>query len=112
MAKLIISEQKIEDAVVLNLDGDLVFGEEVRELRRKVRNLIHEGNKNLVLDMENVRYLDSSGIGEMISALTAISREDGHLKLRNPSERAHKLLAISSLLDIFEIQTGDQAAGV
>ena len=112
MANLLITEHIANGTAILDLEGDLIFGDETQALRQSIRNLIQNGKTRIHLNMERLEYLDSSGIGELISALTAVNREGGNLKLLNPSDRAHKLIAISSLLDIFDIESGDSAAGV
>lgn len=102
--ELNIVERKEGNELILDLDGDIVFGESNTKLRQCVRDSIESGHRNITLDMADVEYLDSSGIGELISSLTAVNRVDGKLLLVNPTDRAHKLLAISHLTDIFEIE--------
>ena len=82
MAQLIISERAADDAVILDLSGDLIFGEGTASLRSALRYLIRDGKTKIFLNLADVGYLDSSGIGELISALTAMNRiEDGQLKI-------------------------------
>lgn len=102
--ELNISERKEGNSLILDLDGDLILGESNKKLRSSVRDSIEAGYKEIVIEMSDVQHLDSSGIGELISSLTAVSRSDGTLVLLNPTDRAHKLLAISQLTDIFEIK--------
>jgi anti-sigma B factor antagonist len=105
MKELVISERRADDAIILDLSGDLIFGEANAALRSTMRRLLREGNTNITLNLEEVLYLDSSGIGELISALTAMNREEnGRLKLLNPTERIQTLLQISKLMDVFEIE--------
>ncbi len=81
----------------------MIFGEGIIELRKAVRRLLGEGKKKIHLNLRLVGYIDSIGIGELISSFTAINREGGELKLLNPSTRVKELLAISKLLTVFEI---------
>ena len=112
MSHLTISERPDGDAVVLDLSGDIIFGQSNTVLRREVRRLIAEGKTKINLNLTNVFYLDSSGCGELISALIALNRVGGHLKLVNPGERIQELLGISKLTMIFDIEYGEnQAAG-
>jgi anti-sigma B factor antagonist len=113
MKELKISERKTDDTVFMDLEGDLIYGESTLKLRREVRRLIGEGKKNISLNLEKLSYVDSSGIGEFISTLTAINREDGgHLKLLNPTDKTYHLLEISNLLTIFDIsREGHVATG-
>jgi anti-sigma B factor antagonist len=103
MFELTIIERKSGDCTILDLNGDLIFGEGIIELRKVVRGLLGEGKKKIHLNLRLVGYVDSIGIGELISSFTAINREGGELKLLNPSTRVKELLAISKLLTVFEI---------
>lgn len=104
MSYLEIEEREGTDGIVLDLRGDIIFGEANTTLRHGIRNRLKEGKTHITLNMEEVGYLDSSGIGELISALTAVSREGGTLVLLNPGERITRLLEISKLTEIFEIE--------
>ena len=108
MSKFEITERKEDGVVVLDLSGDLVFGDAPAKLRTRVRDCLRDGTTNITLDFANTGHLDSSGIGEMISALTAVNREGGRLQLMNLSERIHWLLKISKLTEIFEILSEDE----
>jgi anti-sigma B factor antagonist len=111
MKELIISERQVGDTFVLDLEGDLIYGESTLKLRREVRRLIGEDKKKISLDLEKLSYVDSSGVGEFISALTAVNREDGgELKILNPTEKTYRLLEISNLLSIFDISGDGQSA--
>jgi anti-sigma B factor antagonist len=100
MTKLTFFERIEENVTILDLNGDITFGEGSVELRKSIRRLLSEGKKNIHLNFQSVGYVDSSGIGELISTLTAINREGGELKLLNPSIRVKELLAICKLLSI------------
>lgn len=104
MSHLNIEEREGVDGIVLDLSGDIIFGESNTTLRHGIRNRLKEGKTNLTLDLKDVGYLDSSGIGELISALTAVSRVGGHMILLNPGDRIQKLLEISKLTEIFDVQ--------
>lgn len=108
MSKLTIAERESAGGVVLDLSGDLVFGDPVAAFRQRVRECLRNGATNIGLDFANAGHVDSSGIGEMISALTAIGREGGRLQLMNLSERIQWLLEISKLTEIFEIVPGER----
>lgn len=112
MSKLTIAEREYADGVVLDLSGDLVFGEPVAFFRKRIRECLRACATNIRLDFKNAGHVDSSGIGEMISALTAVGREGGHLQLINLSERIQWLLEISKLTEVFEIISSDEQAPV
>jgi anti-sigma B factor antagonist len=102
MAKLIIFERESGDVTILDLNGDITYGDGSVELRKTIRRLLSEGKKNIHLNFQSVGYVDSSGIGELISSFIAINREGGELKLLNPSLRVKELLAICKLLSILD----------
>ena len=104
MSKLEISERNSGEGTVLDLTGDIIFGEANTVLRDAIRSRLREGKSDIRLDLDNVGYLDSAGIGELISALTAVNREGGRLVLMNPGDRIMRLFEISKLTEIFEIE--------
>ncbi|CAN5813748.1 STAS domain-containing protein [soil metagenome] len=104
MAQLIINQRESNDTVILDLNGDIIFGEGNIILRNEIRRQISEGKKKIHLNLEKVFYIDSSGIGELISGLTAVSREDGgELKILNPTDRIQMLFEIAHLTKVFDI---------
>ncbi len=104
MAELIITEHETDNAVILDLQGDITFGDGNLTLRRAIRRRIGEGKNKIWLNLEKVFYIDSSGIGELISGLTSVRREDGgELKLIDPPERIQTLLEIAHLTKVFDI---------
>ncbi len=104
MAHLVINERKLGDSTVLDLTGDVIFGESNTTLRSCVRRLLSEGHSKISINLREVGYLDSSGIGELISALTAVNRfEEGQLRILNPTERIQQLFDISKLTSVFDI---------
>lgn len=108
MSALSISVRPESDAVVVDLNGDVIYGHANTLLRNAVRSLIAEGRTEVHLNLTDVCYVDSSGVGEFISALIALKRVGGHLKLINPGERVQQILSISRLTEIFGIEnTGD-----
>jgi anti-sigma B factor antagonist len=116
MARLEISERQLDDVTVLDLSGDITFGEGSVQLREALRRLLGEGKKKFFLNFANVGYLDSSGVGELVSGFTAVSRVDGKLKLLNLSPRIYQLLEITKLLPVFDVaehgaQTSDAFPG-
>ncbi len=104
MAELNIEIKNENDKTILSLNGDVVYGETNEKFRAAVRQVLAEGKSTLCVDLANVNYLDSSGVGELISALTAVSRKNGKLIVRNPSHKVLTLLEISQLTNIFDIE--------
>ncbi len=102
MIELNISERQASGMTILDLNGDVTFDQGNAVLRSAIRRLLSEGKRNILLNFSNVCFVDSSGLGELVSGLTAINREDGQLKLLNLTQRTKELLEITKLSTIFE----------
>lgn len=90
------------NAVVIELKGNVMGGDDTKEFNELIHNLIKEDKKNVVVDLSNVKFMNSSGLGMLISGLTTMKRENGHLKLANVGEKIESLLIITKLITIFE----------
>src|SRR5215216_3437826 len=101
MAELNIVERQAGDVTVLDLSGKITIGEGSVSLRSAIRRLIEEGKKKILLNLGHVGYVDSSGIGELVSSYTTIGREGGQLKIVNLTQKIQDLLAITKLLTVF-----------
>ena len=110
MAELNISERQVGDVTVLDMDGKITIGEGSVALRTAIRRLLEEGKKKILLNLAKVGYIDSSGIGELVSSFTAIGKEDGQLKLLNLTQKLQDLLTITKLLTVFDVYESDQDA--
>jgi anti-sigma B factor antagonist len=113
MAELNISERQAGDVTILDMDGKITIGEGSIALRNGIRKLLGEGKKKILLNLGNVNYVDSSGIGELVSSFTAVNKEGGQLKLLNLTQKIQDLLAITKLLTVFDTydNEGDALAG-
>ena len=103
MAKLNIFERQVGDSTIFDLSGDITFGEGNVALRNAIRRSLGEGKRKFLLNFGSVGYVDSSGIGELVSGFTAINREGGRLRLSNLPRRIEELLTICKLLTIFDV---------
>ncbi len=103
MARLSIFERRIDGITIFDLEGDLTFGDGNIALRQAVRGALSEGKTKIILNLKHVSYIDSSGIGELVSTLIALNRENGRLMLQNLSPRVRELLDICKLMIIFEV---------
>ena len=110
MAELNIRERQAGDVTVLDMDGKITIGEGSVALRSAVRRLIEEGKKKILLNLSNVGYVDSSGIGELVSSFTTVNREGGQLKLLNLTQKIRDLLAITKLLTVFDTYDDEASA--
>jgi len=102
MAELDVKERQAGDVTILDLSGEVRMGEGSISLRDSIRNLADQGKKKVLLNLRGVKYVDSSGIGELIANYTTISRQGGQLKLLNLTERIRNLLVITKLLTVFD----------
>lgn len=110
MAELSIKERQAGDVVVLDLDGKITIGEGSIALRSGVRRLLEENKKKILLNLAGVGYVDSSGIGELVSSFSSVSREGGQLKLLNLTQKIQDLLAITKLLTVFDVYEDESSA--
>jgi anti-sigma B factor antagonist len=92
------------------MSGRITLGEGSVVLRDTIRDLIGKGQKKILLNLGDVTYIDSSGIGELVSAFTAVRREGGELKLLNLTKKVHDLLQITKLYTVFDIKDDEAAA--
>jgi anti-sigma B factor antagonist len=104
-----ISERKTDGVLVLMCNGRVVFGEEATALRDKVKAVLPE-YKNIVLNLGGVSYIDSGGLGVLVSLYTSARAAGGNIKLANLTQRVGDLLQITKLLTIFETFEGEQKA--
>src|SRR6266480_6854553 len=110
MAELTIRERQAGDITVLDMDGRITIGEGSVALRAAIRRLLEEGKKKILLNLSGVGYIDSSGIGELVSSYTAIGKESGQLKLLNLTEKLRDLLTITKLLTVFDTYESEAEA--
>ena len=96
-----IEEKTVNDTATLKLHGKMKRGENDELLHEKVKNLVEAGTLDIVLDLEDVPYADSSGLGEVARCYVTVTRQGGKLKLVNLSRGVHELLRITHLLPYF-----------
>ena len=97
-----IDQRAVGDVVVLDLKGRITMGEGDELLKDKVNSLVNQGHKKIVLNLAEVPYTDSAGLGEIVRTYTTVSRQGGSLKLLNLTKRITDLLSITKLLTVFE----------
>jgi anti-sigma B factor antagonist len=98
-----ITNREVDGVAVLALEGRIVLGEETSALREKVKSLIGEGKKNILLNLSNVTLIDSSGLGTLVTAYSSAKSGGASLRLCNLGSRSNELLQITKLYTIFEI---------
>jgi len=102
--------RQVDSVTVVDVRGRITLGEDCKLLREVIREQLAKDHKNLLLNLADVTYIDSSGIGELVSAYTAISNQGGQLKLLSLTKRVHDLLQITKLYTVFDIHNDEAAA--
>ena len=102
--------RKVGDVTVIDAVGRITLGEGSSSFRDTIRDLVTEGNKKLLLNLAEVTYIDSSGIGELVSAFTTVTNQRGQLKLLNLTKRIEGLLQITKLYTVFDVSDNEAAA--
>src|SRR3981189_432651 len=105
-----LNSRQVDAITVIDVSGRITLGEGSSVLRDTIRDLIGKGNKKILLNLGDVTYIDSSGIGELVSAFTAVRRENGELKLLNLTKKVHDLLQITKLYTVFDIKDDEATA--
>lgn len=98
-----ITERKSGDVTILDVEGKILLGEGDVQLKRKIDELVERKETKLLLNLANVPYMDSGGLGEIVRSYTTVKRADGELKLLNATKRISDLLTITKLITVFEI---------
>jgi len=101
---------QVNSVTVVDLSGRITLGEGCSQLRDLIRDLIAKGHKKMLLNLAEVTYIDSSGIGELVSGFTAVSNSGGQLKLLNLTKKVHDLLQITKLLTVFDVHDDEAKA--
>ena len=105
-----IQERQSGNTTILDLEGDVIMGGGSAKLRQAVTELIKEDKTQVLLNFQNVRYIDSSGTGELISVSESVDNAGGSLKLTNLSPKVEQVLTLSSLLPILYIYDDEVSA--
>ena len=105
-----IVERSAGNVTILDLSGQITFTEGDQQFKDKVNSLVHQGRKNILVNLANVTHMDSAGLGELVGAYTTVSKAGGSMKLLNLTKRLHDLLAITKLLTIFDTFESEQDA--
>ena len=105
-----ISTREQEGVTIMSCNGRIVFGDESGALRDAIKGLIAEGKSNLVINLGGVSYIDSGGLGTLVSLYTSARNAGGDIKLANLTQRVGDLLQITKLLTVFEVHEGEANA--
>ena len=104
------SNRQVNGVTVVDMSGRITLGEGSVILRDTIKDLVGKGQKKILLNLGDVTYIDSSGIGELVSAFTSVRNQGGELKLLNLTKKVHDLLQITKLYTVFDIRDDETAA--
>ncbi len=105
-----LTTREVGGVTIVDLSGKITLGEGGMTLREEVRKLLAEGKKKIVLNLAEVNYIDSSGLGELVSAYTAVKNAGGELKLLNLTSKVRDLLVITKLVTVFDVKDDEASA--
>lgn len=98
----VIKSRQLDDVVILDISGRITLGEGTITLRDALQKLLNRGERKFVMNLEDVDYIDSAGLGELITGFTTVRAQGGQLKLLKLTHRIHDLLQITKLLTVFD----------
>ena len=107
---LTIASREVDGVTVLDLSGRITLGEGSVQLREAVRDLISKGSKTILLNMGDVNYIDSSGLGELVSAYTTAKNQGAQVKLLNLTKKVKDVLQLTKLYPVFDVYEDEASA--
>jgi anti-sigma B factor antagonist len=110
MAVLFATRREVGPITIIDLSGRIALGEGSALLRKTIRDLLEDGQTKILLNLGDVNYIDSSGIGELVSGFTAVRNRSGELKLLNLTKKVHDLLQITKLFTVFDVYSDESTA--
>ncbi len=97
-----LQERHVGDVVVLDISGQLTLGDDSVRLKDKINSALHQGSRDILLNLGGVSYIDSGGLGQLVSSFTTVKRENGSLKLFNLGKQSKDLLTMTKLVMVFD----------
>ena len=105
-----VATRQVDGVTILDLSGRITLGEGSVTLRDAVHDVLAKGSKKILLNLDDISYIDSSGIGELVSGFTSVRNAGGELKLLNLTKKVHDLLQITKLYTVFDIWDNEASA--
>ncbi|MDW7680953.1 MAG: STAS domain-containing protein [bacterium] len=97
-----VKEKIIDDIAVIEISGKLMAGDEIQNLHHKVKTIINKGIKKAVIDLSKVKWINSQGLGALISCLTSVQKAEGVLKIAGATEKVNSLFMMTKLITVFD----------
>ena len=104
------STRQQQDVTIVDLSGQIKLGEGSSVLRETVKDLLGKGRKKILLNLAEINYIDSSGVGELVSAFTSVRNQGGELKLLHLTRKVHDILQITKLYTVFDVRDDEAGA--
>ena len=105
-----ITTREVSHVTIVDIRGRIVLGDEIGTLRSAVRELVTQGKKKIILNLADVDYIDSSGVGELVGSFTTVRNAGGELKLLNLTKKVHDVLYVTKLYTVFDIKDDEFTA--
>lgn len=105
-----IKTREVSHVTIVDIEGRITLGDETGSLRQTIRDLIEAGKKKIILNLANVDFIDSSGVGELVSGFTAVRNAGGDLKLMSLSKKVQDVLNVTKLYTVFDIKEDEFTA--
>ena len=105
-----VQTRQVDGVTILDLSGRITLGEGSVTIRDAVRDVLAKGSNKILLNLGDISYIDSSGIGELVSGYTAVKNQSGDLKLLHLTKKVRDLLQITKLYTVFDVFTGENTA--
>lgn len=105
-----ISERQVGEVTVIDLSGKLASSEESGILKEKVTSVFFQGHKQVLINLNGLTYIDSSGLGELVACLATARRNNGEVKLANLGKRVQDLMIMTKLLNVFDVHDSEASA--
>ena len=105
-----ITTREADHVTIVDISGRIVLGDETGQLRETVSGLIAQNKKKIILNLANVDYIDSSGVGELVGCFISVRKNGGELKLLNLTQKVHDVLQVTKLYTVFDIKDNEFTA--
>jgi len=105
-----ITTREVSHITIVDINGRITLGDETGQLRDTVRQLVSAGKKKIILNLANVDYIDSSGVGELVGSYTTVRNAGGELKLLGLTKKVHDVLNVTKLYTVFDVKDDEFTA--
>ncbi|HVI10123.1 MAG TPA: STAS domain-containing protein [Candidatus Binatia bacterium] len=105
-----ITTREVSHVTIVDISGRITLGDEIEQLRDTIRSLVAEGKKKIILNLAQVDYIDSSGVGELVAAYTTVRNAGGELKLLALTKKVHDVLYVTKLYTVFDVKDDEFTA--